>query len=214
MCTASARDLQSRYTNLFCMILIEATCWNLQLLLATGDVKGAMEEIDNFCKNPHLLPLSIKALLLESLNSKHTRQISQCYEAILQINPSSANTLQALINLHITGIPSTTRELQIFYALSFEIYMKYLLVLFTGCHFPGCFFLCDRQVQSRTASRLHIQPFGPRTRIIGSVAATSNMSPFSGTTIRQGAKKKFKAKKGGCQRGWSEDKSYASFFYL
>ncbi len=39
------------------MILIEATCWNLQLLLATGDVKGAMEEIDNFCKNPHLLPL-------------------------------------------------------------------------------------------------------------------------------------------------------------
>jgi hypothetical protein len=40
------------------------------------------------------------------------------------------------------------------------------------------------------------------------------MSPFSGTTIRQGAKKKFKAKKGGCQRGWSEDKSYASFFYL
>jgi uncharacterized protein HemY len=29
----------------------------VQLLLATGDVKGAMEEIDNFCKNPHLLPL-------------------------------------------------------------------------------------------------------------------------------------------------------------
>jgi hypothetical protein len=57
MCTASARDLQSRFTNLFCMILIEAMCWNLQLLLATGDVKGAMEEIDNFCKNPHLLPL-------------------------------------------------------------------------------------------------------------------------------------------------------------
>ncbi|CAK9883330.1 unnamed protein product [Sphagnum jensenii] len=75
----------------------------VQLLLATGDVKGAMEEIDNVCKNPHLLPLSIKALLLESLNSKHTRQISQCYEAILQINPSSANTLQALINLHTTG---------------------------------------------------------------------------------------------------------------
>ncbi len=157
---------------------------------------------------------SIKALLLESLNSKGTRQISQCYEAILQINPSSANTLQALINLHTTGTPSITRELQMFYALSFEIYMKYLLVLFTGCHFPGCFFLCDRQVQSRTASRLHIQPFGPRTRIVGSVAATSKMSPCSGTTIRQGAKTKFQAKKGGCQRGWSEDKSYAGFFYL
>ncbi|KAG0580271.1 hypothetical protein KC19_4G162000 [Ceratodon purpureus] len=75
----------------------------VQLLLAAGDVRGALEEIEKCCSTPHLLPLSIKALLLESVDSKSTSQLAKCYETILDVNPSSSLSLDRLVQLHSSG---------------------------------------------------------------------------------------------------------------
>ncbi|XP_024390792.1 uncharacterized protein [Physcomitrium patens] len=74
-----------------------------QLLLAAGDVMGAVDEIEKCSSTPHLLPLSVKALLLESLDSKSNSRLAKCYETILHVNPSSTLTLDRLVQLHASG---------------------------------------------------------------------------------------------------------------
>lgn len=75
----------------------------VQLLLAAGDVMGAVDEIEKCSSTPHLLPLSVKALLLESLDSKSNSRLAKCYETILHVNPSSTLTLDRLVQLHASG---------------------------------------------------------------------------------------------------------------
>lgn len=47
---------------------------------------------------------SIKALLLETIDSKDFSLLTNCYSSILQINPSSSQAIDSLIRLHAAGI--------------------------------------------------------------------------------------------------------------
>ncbi|OAE34459.1 hypothetical protein AXG93_2886s1220 [Marchantia polymorpha subsp. ruderalis] len=77
----------------------------VQLLLAVHDIKGAIYEIDRCAEALmyNITPLSIKAVLLESLKHKDHSLLQACYRKVLSLNPFAVWALKGLINLHASG---------------------------------------------------------------------------------------------------------------
>ncbi|KAL5715899.1 hypothetical protein ACHQM5_017660 [Ranunculus cassubicifolius] len=76
----------------------------VQLLLLGDQVPEAIKELENICQTSNLvLPLRVKAVLLECFESKNFVMLSSCYENILEKDPTCTRSLTKLIAMYKNG---------------------------------------------------------------------------------------------------------------
>ncbi|CAN6555255.1 unnamed protein product [Malus baccata var. baccata] len=72
----------------------------VQLLLIGGQVKEALNEIDNCCSPNTALPLRLRATLLEQFDRYNSALLSTCFEDVLKNDPTCYDSLAKLVQLH------------------------------------------------------------------------------------------------------------------
>ncbi|WJX68513.1 hypothetical protein P8452_52873 [Trifolium repens] len=86
----------------------------IQLLLIGGEVDEALTLLENQCNSSHsVLPIRLRAALLEHFDRNNSLLISSCYEDILKKDPTCRDSLAKLIRMHQIGEYSLESLLEI-----------------------------------------------------------------------------------------------------
>ncbi|XP_045801286.1 uncharacterized protein LOC123895116 [Trifolium pratense] len=86
----------------------------IQLLLIGGQVDDALTLLENQCNSSHsVLPIRLRAVLLEHFDRNNSLLISSCYEDILKKDPTCRDSLAKLIRMHQIGEYSLESLLEI-----------------------------------------------------------------------------------------------------
>ncbi|XP_068655663.1 uncharacterized protein [Aristolochia californica] len=113
----------------------------IQLLLLGDQVEEALRELKKFSQNSSaLLPLRLRASLLECFGKSNTSRLSTCYEDILKKDPTCHHSLGALISMCRNGSYNIEPLL--------EMIASHLDVTFAACDIWEEFALCLFRLQS------------------------------------------------------------------
>ncbi|KAG9446000.1 hypothetical protein H6P81_012128 [Aristolochia fimbriata] len=113
----------------------------VQLLLLGDQVEEALKELKKFSQNSSaLLPLRLRANLLQCFGKSNIAGLSTCYEDILKKDPTCHHSLGALISMYRNG--SYNMELLL------EIIASHLDATFAACDIWKEFVLCLFRLQN------------------------------------------------------------------
>lgn len=76
----------------------------VQLLILAGKIKEALNEVERLCgMSSSVLPLRLRARILEQIEAKNSLMLSACFEDILKKDPTCGHSLDKLIGMHQNG---------------------------------------------------------------------------------------------------------------